>query len=231
MEEKNEFSGVVERTEDLNEVVGRFSKDGWYSGQQRDARLVFDRYPIKEIREACLKKIYAGNNEEVTWLTERAKAFLRIKDYPTVFMLLRKLACHNGEFQGIIVGLMAETAKGCLIDYAFHLKEALVILCGKINHHPGLYDKNTREVFRGVLEKYDDRLSRTYCSHKDLLLVVRVLQSIGRVKDKTLLPLIKQNSLQSGDLDNLFRYISIKKEANALEGARSLVINYLEGSR
>jgi len=219
---------TLERTQELNEIVGRFRKDEWYDGQQEEARQVFDRCCIREIREACLTKIHADCEEEAMWLISRVRAFLQINDYLTVFMLLRRLAQFDKVVQKEVVELMAEVVKKCLTENSFHLKDALVILCGKINRRPEFYNEKVREIFQGILEKYDGKDKR--CWERDLLLVIRVFKSVARVKDVTLLDLIKRNSPRPGDSDSLFRYISIKEQEIILEGIRSLVIAHLESS-
>lgn len=223
--EETENSFKVKQTVSLEELLSSLPQNS-YPVAAKIFHRVFDENPVKEVREACINKLCAEWDFEVDWLTKRVKAYLEIGDYPTVFMLLRVLAGHEGESQKDILGLMVETVKSCLQKYPHYLKETLVILCGKIHHHPELYDETVKEVFQSILEKYDGK--ERYISDKKYRLLLRVFLSIGRVGDKTFLPLLRRNIPDQEYLAELMRYASVSKDEIIAEGIRLLVIRYLE---
>lgn len=106
---------------------------------------VFDKIPIKEVREVCIHGLSKKDNSKIDWLIERTKAYLEIEyeiddkwliertkaeyeiddkkkvyicipDDPTVLMLFKELALHRGERQPVILQLMVDTVKGCIGD-------------------------------------------------------------------------------------------------------------------
>jgi len=220
-----------EETQSLDEVIGSFSDPICHVDRQKRAREMFDRFPIRDIREACLKQIWAESDEEVAWLIERFQAYKKINDYSTALMILRVLANrHNGRFQGKIVELMAMIVKECLENKFFYgnLKESVVILCGKINRRPELYNATILDIFLDILRDYDAKDKRAYNNSKDLFLVVRVFSSIFKLGDTTFLPLLEENAVQPDELQNLAEYVNVSKEEFILEGTRLLLIKYLK---
>jgi len=186
---------------------------------------IFDEIPIEEIRQRCL-----GNIRNVEWLTERVKTYLGCNDFKTVFMLLRTLAGSGGELsQPKILQLMVDVTKKCLEDFhsQYYLKDALVILCGKIYYSPQLYDEEVRKVFQNILTRYD-RKGKYGVYEEEARILMRIFLTIGKVGDKTFLSLLRKNIPDTKNLNHLMEYTHTCKDEIAAEGVRMLLIRYFE---
>lgn len=203
----------IKRTDTLEEFL-RWQFRQCYNSE--DFYKIFDEMPLKEIREKCVYMISTESDFGVEWLIQRTNAFFEVADYDTVCMLLERLVIHRGDYQSSIVQLMIR-----ILEIRYHPK-IIELLCKKIDHEPSLYNAEVSRIFMKILEEYDSRV----IDHKPEL-VMPVFLTIGKVKDKTFLPLLEKNILDSQRLAHLMYYVSVCQDAITLEGLRMLLIRYL----
>lgn len=190
---------------------------------------MFDSVPLQEVRKTCLERLPINSSLTVDLLIKRVRAFLAINDYPTVLMLLHELAKSDVDGKNILrwITMVAEfflERYPCYIDY---LKETLVILCGKINHHPELYDNQVRAVLKKILEKYD-RKEKYGSYERESRILSRVFLTTACAGDKNFLPLLQRNIPDKKNLAHLIKYTSVCRDKIEAEAIRILVIRYLE---
>lgn len=176
-----------------------------------DAKRIFDEIPVEEVRQKCLGVIGPDYEEDVEWFAEKVKKHLAVHDFKTVFMLLRALASYRSEYNDYektkILPLMVDLVESCLgYQYGgYYLKDALVILCGKIYNSPQLYDEKVRKIFQDILERYDRNY--TYGMYEEeSRVVMRVFLTIAKIGDETFLPLLRKNIPDAKNLKHLMNY-------------------------
>lgn len=234
-ERRRNESGCKEiaRTEGFGTRIGNLRSCHHYS----DIRKLFDECPFKEVREACIKALAPEphSDSEAEWYLERVKRFIEIKDSYTAFLLLRRLACYHGELEPQILDVMIKIVELCLVPYSgFYgqMKNALVILCGRLEHHPELYNEKARKLFCRLLGVYDrENENRGLTDPGKSRILKRVFWTIGRLKDRSFLPLLEKCLLNKKNRDHLMEYTSVCKDEIDVEGLRLLVIQHLKGGK
>lgn len=199
-------------------------------GGQEVLKTVFDEMQVEEIRHICL-----GNITDRAWLTAKARAFFEMNDYPTVFMLLRELAILSGEpncgedFKKNVLQLIAEVARKCLGDFYYrgYLKDALVILCGKLYHDPKLYNEEIKKLFGDILKEYNGKDRYSACGETSRILT-RIFLILSKLGDKSFLPQLRECLPDAKYLVHLMGYSDTCKDEVLMEGLRSLLIRHLE---
>ena len=198
----------------------------WSPNRAEDnSRTIFDEIPIEEIRQRCL-----GNIRDVKWLTERVKTYLECHDFKTVFMLLRTLAVSGGEeSQPKILQLMVDVTRKCLEDFhsRFYLKDALVILCGKLYYSPQLYNEEVKKLFEDILKRYDKK-GRYGTYEEESRILTRIFLILSKLGDKSFLPQLRECLPDAKNLSHLMSYSHICKDEVLADGLRILLIRHLE---
>lgn len=193
---------------------------------QKKLKAVFDEIPTKEIREICLLNI--TDNE---WLIKRIKAYLKINDYETVFMLLRRLGIEtsSGDSKNSALQLMIEVAEKCLEDFpdSYYLKDALVILCGKLYNSPELYNERARKLFTDILNKYD-RKDRYGTYEKEAQILIRVFLLLSKLGDKSFLGQLRECLPDAQNLKHLMSYSNTCRDEVLADGLRLLLMRHFE---
>jgi hypothetical protein len=162
-------------------------------------------------------------------MLERVSAYLAAQDFNTAFSLLRSLATfsNNIDYEKKIVNSMVAVTEKCLKKDVWHLKEPLVILCGKIYHYPQFYNEEIRKLFMDILEKYDHRSKcGTYAEEARILL--RIFLTVAKLNDKEFLPLLKKYLPDAPSIIRLAEYSHTCKDEIIAEGSRMFLINHLE---
>lgn len=216
----------VEWTVTLEQLNRYLSSLRPWSGQE-ELKLEFDEMPVQEIREICLENI-----TDIGWLTARVKAYIGINDYPTVFMLLRtlgRLPTSSDDSQKNFLELMVEVARVCLesFKHRFYLKDALVILCGKLYYNPELYNERVRKLFEDILKKYDGN-GRYGMHEEESRILIRIFLVLSKLGDKSFLPQLREYLPSVKYLAHLMAYSNTCKDEVLAEGLRLLLIRHLE---
>lgn len=220
---KKKESEEIARTESLAEVTSCLNFN-W------QARRRFDDYPIKEVRELCIKKFRAPySDSDVKWFIERIKKFTELKDRDTVFLLLRGVAHYHGELEPQILDLMIQTIEKYLGTHcSTNIKAAVVILCGKLEYHPELYNEKVRNLFCQILDEYDRKGRGNTIHQEESRILKRVFRTIGIVRDRSFLPLLEKCLPNEFSRNLLMNRISIDSDKADAEGLRLFVIQHLK---
>ncbi len=234
MEEKKEGKGKEKKMEEKKEAQQKEKIVPQRADSLEFAKFClkraedFDKITFKEARECFLQGISPDWYPD--WLAEHVEAYLEIDDFETVFMLLRTMANARHDIEKKAVALMVKTTEKILVNspcYPSFLKDALVILCGKLNFEGSLYNEDVRAVFEKIIKKFYPGIYGS--SEEEARLISRVLFVIGHVKDKYFLPLLEaKDDFSPEHLSHLMEYTSVCKDQLAMEGLRLLVIKYLE---
>ena len=204
MEEMNPKIG---KTQSIEEIIAPFADD--CADKQELLQETFEKFPILEIRRACVAKIIPGGKDNFLWLAGQVGEYLKIKDHRTALFLLKKIAqyeCGNvgGDLKNYDLAALVSALKTWLDeDNRIALKAGLNILFEKIKRDT-IYLKEVRVLFQLIFEKYLDKkiekADEDYRTLDDLLLFINDIsgekEHFISILGKDVVP-----SSQIGDID------------------------------
>jgi len=174
-------------------------------GDVKAIKDIFERVPIEEVRNACLKKIVPESAETMVWLIQKTDDFIQIGDFQTALLMLKKIAQFKTEDVAnrdyIFIFLVLQ--KWIEEDRRAALKDGLEIIYEKIKKENLYFQAETRNLFCLILEKYDnDNIERSAEDFEMLQHLIGFISRLGEEKNYYI-PLFKKNQMPWSEIKKL----------------------------
>lgn len=223
-------------TQKLEDLVPAYH----FYGARQKAEEIFDSAPIREVREKCMELLRNPvYTEQFVWFEQRIRAYTRIGDFGTAFMLLRGLAYVPDSLRKRAFDLMLEVFESILNAphervpaFGYAWKDITVIFCGHLGHHPEDYNPRAGTIVLRILQK--GRSYAGWAFDDDCRILARLITIAARVKDVALAPVIEElvlpmrhKEFKRYGLENQFEYFSISKEKLLVDALARQAAAYL----